>query len=654
MTIRKNTVIDLFMRQDNSQQNLKYVLLALFFRSMILVDCLGIHLQGSIIRRLEMKRSLVGLALPLLLVAGFLSFMQTSCSHEIVMHEISFNSQGGSAVVAVEAIEGQRLNEPIAPTKEGYSFDGWYEESECLYRWNFEKDVVVSDMTLYAKWTAYTYMVTYHANEATGGLPPADQEKIHDVDQVLWGNTGILVREGYAFSGWNTLANGSGTDYAAGSSYAADASVMLYAKWTPNSDTEYTVEHYRQDVSGNEYTKYETENKTGTTGSIAVATAKSYSGFTVNTSHGSIVTNGTIAADGTLVLKLYYDRETFTVIFAENEGSTVSDLAGIRYGATIDEPTPPTRIGYSFDGWYKESELTHAWSFTEDVISNTTTLHAKWTPVIYTITYVLNNGTNDAGNPVTYTIESSVITLLSPVRTGYPFEGWFASSDFSGSPIVLLDTGSSGDKTLYAKWKVYRIGDIGPAGGYIFHDKGTYSGGWQYLEAAPYGWYNGTTDSDGPYSGNDDPFFQWGVQGFAIDPAATATAVGSGASNTEKIVSFHDALGTLYPAKGNFYTNPTNYHAENDGTVAAKVCAEYSLDQGSVTFDDWFLPSKDELNWIYNNFMKLGVGGFHEYGYWSSTESMDINNAYSQNFYGGFQGNSSRYYDLAVRPVRAF
>jgi hypothetical protein len=84
------------------------------------------------------------------------------------------------------------------------------------------------------------------------------------------------------------------------------------------------------------------------------------------------------------------------------------------------------------------------------------------------------------------------------------------------------------------------------------------------------------------------------------------------------------------------------------------VCDEYSLELGEVTYGDWFLPSKDELNLIYRNLFLKGLGGFDDYAYWSSSESSDINSAYSQYFLSGFQGFSNRYNDFMVRPVRAF
>ncbi|PTN31444.1 S-layer family protein [Desulfonatronum sp. SC1] len=77
-----------------------------------------------------------------------------------------------------------------------------------------------------------SYAVTYDANQATGGNVPGPQVKFHDEPLSLSHNTGDLVRTGSNFSGWNTQANGNGTDYAEGATYPVNASVTLYAKWT--------------------------------------------------------------------------------------------------------------------------------------------------------------------------------------------------------------------------------------------------------------------------------------------------------------------------------------------------------------------------------------------------------------------------------------
>ncbi len=234
-------------------------------------------------------------------------------------------------------------------------------------------------------------------------------------------------------------------------------------------------------------------------------------------------------------------------------------------------------------------------------------------------------------------IDEATMSTYTPVAAD---EGKFLK-------VVATGTGNYSGTVISAATaavaeKIYVVGDTGPSGGLIFYDKGSYSDGWQYLEAAPYGWYNGGAD----------PRVQWGAQGlnYTVIPSATNTAVGTGEVNTVNIVSYHDSLGTLYPLKGDYYTNPTIYHSNNNGIVAAKECAVYSVEYGGTTYDDWFLPSKDELNIMCVNLKVLGgLSGI----YWSSSE-FNSSAAWYKDLGSGSQDEYVKSYSNRVRPVRAF
>jgi hypothetical protein len=108
----------------------------------------------------------------------------------------------------------------------------------------------------------------------------------------------------------------------------------------------------------------------------------------------------------------------------------------------------------------------------------------------------------------------------------------------------------------------------------------------------------------------------------------TDTAYGTGAANTTKIIA-----------------------QAGHSSSAAKVCADYTVTVNSVTYDDWFLPSKDELNKLYLN--QVAIGGFADDKYWSSSEG-DAYIAWFQYFGDGSQYANPKYDDLRVRAVRAF
>ncbi len=157
---------------------------------------------------------------------------------------------------------------------------------------------------------------------------------------------------------------------------------------------------------------------------------------------------------------------------------------------------------------------------------------------------------------------------------------------------------------------LYKLGDRGPAGGWIFYDKGEMIGGWRYMEAAPEDHVSKVTWHNGNF----------------IETGAIVSAMGTGRSNTEKIIK---ALG--------------------DGNYAAKICSDYRGGGKS----DWFLPSKIDLLTMYMNLHKKGIGRFAGSIYWSSTEH-SAKFAWLQNF-----GNSEQiiynknYYEL-VRAIRSF
>ena len=190
---------------------------------------------------------------------------------------------------------------------------------------------------------------------------------------------------------------------------------------------------------------------------------------------------------------------------------------------------------------------------------------------------------------------------------------------------------------------LYKIGEKGPAGGFIFYncdddnDTGNKDGlkssecGWRYLEAAPsdigsfiFGYYK-TADN-----GN-------------IQRSGTGYGIGFGKLNTQILVA---DMGTAAYTNRGGTTKTENY--------AARLCDTYSYGG----YSDWFLPSKDELNLMYVNLNNAGLGGFANSGgdrYWSSSENSDyVDNAWYQYFSNGSQDYNYRSYTCRVRPVRAF
>ena len=160
--------------------------------------------------------------------------------------------------------------------------------------------------------------------------------------------------------------------------------------------------------------------------------------------------------------------------------------------------------------------------------------------------------------------------------------------------------------------RTYKIGDQGPAGGIVFYDQGFYIDGWRYLEAAPADFLN-----------------QWEWGAYGKDVSGTSTIIGSGKQNTQLIV---DALKQT-----------------GESRRAAQLCQAYE----NNGYKDWFLPSEDELNLMYENLKAKGLGGFTDSAYFSSSQTNTIGAAV-QRFSRGIKEYTHKNGTYCVRAVRAF
>lgn len=126
-------------------------------------------------------------------------------------------------------------------------------------------------------------------------------------------------------------------------------------------------------------------------------------------------------------------------------------------GATLTAPDPvPTNEGHGIEGWYYDNNGTETkWNFDTDTVKCTMTLKAKWELSTYSVTLQTDGGTIASGKEVTgYTYGTGAVlpTTNDITREGYRFDGWYADSSFSGSPVTEITGTDTGNKTFYAKW----------------------------------------------------------------------------------------------------------------------------------------------------------------------------------------------------------
>lgn len=216
---------------------------------------------------------------------------------------------------------------------------------------------------------------------------------------------------------------------------------------------------------------------------------------------------------------------------------------------------------------------------------------------------MIGNGSFAGNNIKTITIPSNVAFIGS---------GAFAGNPFDNTTYQTIQK-KYGEATL-----VYQIGDIGPAGGFIFYDKGNASDGWRYLEAAP-----ASTDST--------------FTGFSCNRAystITDADFGAGFNNTKLV---------LVALAKNGIT----------GNTAYKICDTLTVNG----YNDWYCPSLNELKMMYQNLFLKGIGDFQRSLYWSSTFFTEGNQeglVYAVNFPNGKSGSTSVGEGRRVRACRRF
>ena len=353
----------------------------------------------------------------------------TPCSYTI-----TFDSKSGSTVEPITQDYETVVTAPAAPTRKGYTFAGWYADEELREAYSFGT-MPAQDITLYAKWDANTYTVTFDAREGT--VSPENQT-------VTFGQPYSALptptRAGYDFVGWyleNTLITEN-------SVVTAAENHTLTAAWNARGDTQYQVEYWTEGLDGT-YAVERTDNCRGKTDSMVTAAPAQILGFTHDQTDSRNVLSGTVAGDGSLVLKLYYTRNQYTVTYYDGD-TKIGTSETHRYGETLTA-LEYSKNGYRFDGWYTDMALTRRYEFSTMPAENLA-LYAKLEALPYTVTYM--DGETKLAEQTVYCGNS--FELQTPTKTGYTFAGWYTDPEltaaYTSAPMPAEDL------TLYAKWEI--------------------------------------------------------------------------------------------------------------------------------------------------------------------------------------------------------
>lgn len=321
-------------------------------------------------------------------------------------------------------------------------------------------------------WTSYT--VKYNANGGSGA--PSSQTKWKD--QALTLSATKPTRTGYTFQGWATSASGS-VAYAAGASYAENASVTLYAVWKAIT---YTVKYNANGGNGAPSSQTKTYGKTLTLSSAmptrssiddnGTLTTYTFKGWATSATSTSVAykAGASYTANAAITLYAVWSRTVstsmFDVSYNTNGGSEVISQIKVN-GKTLKlRDTIPVKNGYTFAGWGLSADTTTVsysagdnYTIDEDIV-----LYAIWTPWSHTVIFDANGGSGYI--PASFTSitdeEEIIIPDSSITKNGYIFRYWSTQPSGSGGKNYYSGDGyvgvqDGGTVTLYAVWDETKI-----------------------------------------------------------------------------------------------------------------------------------------------------------------------------------------------------
>ena len=206
--------------------------------------------------------------------------------------------------------------------------------------------------------------IKFDANGGQGEMPSQKVEK--SVSTQI--NRNIFTKSEFKFTNWNTASDGSGQNFEDSSFVKFDSDKTLYAMWLPEDAVIYKVEHYQQNLKDDNYTLLETEYKEGFNSNKASDSPREYQGFYVKDIQ--------LSNEGTVV-KVYYDRNIFTITLNTNEGNLENTEITVKYGDCLDSNLKPIKEGFYFVGWYTDENFTNLFDFST-IINTDYKLFAKW------------------------------------------------------------------------------------------------------------------------------------------------------------------------------------------------------------------------------------------------------------------------------------
>ena len=332
-----------------------------------------------------------------------------------------------------------RVNYNNIPTRIGYEFLGWdTDKASTSPRYvsnGTNNSFVIKDanVDLYAIWKpkdGIPFTVEHYTQQLDKSYPQKAT-----VVATKYSTTGTIVKDDDYKKTMPGFTYVSGiVDNITEAEVQGDGSTVLKLYYTRNTDTPYTIEHYQQSVENpEEYKLVETDTETGSgvTGEKAAFTPKDYTndGFEYNAAL-TMPEDRTITGDGKLVVKLYYDRKSYSVKY-EYTGNVPDGVSSLpqtktyRVGEDVTIAADAAAKGYSFSGWKINGKDAEMFKMPAHDIKITGSFGVN----SYTVTYKVDNSTYGAVE--TYQYGENVSLREKPVKEGYSFKGWSRDSGFT-------------------------------------------------------------------------------------------------------------------------------------------------------------------------------------------------------------------------------
>lgn len=338
------------------------------------------------------------------------------------------------------------------PLREGYSFDGWYTAVSGGTKINATTTVsVTNDTTVYARWKANMYTITYNAN---GGTVSSSSKTV--TYGQTYGTLPTPTKAGYTFAGW-VLSDDESTVITNNTVVSIASHHTLLAKWTTES---YSLIF---DVNGGDTVSEisrSVEYKTAY-GALPTATKVGYDfdGWYTAAIGGVEVNENTLfESTGNVTVYAHWTAKNYTVTLNANSGtvedSATSDVT-VTYDTCYGELPDAVKEGYTFVGWFTQAEGGVA--VTEATVVTTAdnhTLYAHFRGTEYKVTFDGNGGNVKYADRLKSVYYDDVYGVLPiPTLTNKEFAGWYTAADGGTKVEDTTVVKTAGNHTLYAHWR---------------------------------------------------------------------------------------------------------------------------------------------------------------------------------------------------------